>query len=127
MTLSKLGSRGQLDAGKYISYFRDRVRLNKDGKELWTQYFTGSRKLMPRPSDLCYYNWNTFQVRYNSSENYLVTTDIQEGLQFMNKLDRKLVTVDPKVHPGDNTELVKVKSPNYLDAIIYDHFLRVKA
>lgn len=103
-----------------------RVRLKSDG-ELWHEFFTGKRKLIPRISDLCYYNWSTFQVRFNSSENYLVTTDINDGLQFMNKLDRKLLTVNPTGHPGDNTEIVHIRAPNYLHCMIYDHFLRVKA
>lgn len=104
-----------------------RMRLQTDNQELWFDYFTGKKKLTPNTNDLCYYNWSTFSIRYNSSENYLVTTDIKEGLKFMNKLDLKFITVRPNVDPGDNTELFRIKSPIYLDCQIYDHSLRVKA
>ena len=101
------------------------VRLKADDK-LWYEYFSGKRRLIPRLSDLCYYNWSTFQVRFNSSENYLVTTDIKEGLQFMNKADRKLITVNPKGSPGDNTSVVHIRDLRYMHAMVYDHFLRIK-
>uniref|UniRef100_A0A8C2XMG6 Cilia- and flagella-associated protein 299 n=1 Tax=Cyclopterus lumpus TaxID=8103 RepID=A0A8C2XMG6_CYCLU len=65
-------------------------------------YFSGKKKLVPRRSDLCYYNWKTQVSTSNSSPNFEVIYDDPNGLLFKNKMDKKILNVDPLVgknHP----------------------------
>lgn len=50
----------------YIDY---RHRLNHQD---WKHYFLGHKKLMPKVTDLCHYNWKNRQVVSNDTENFLV-------------------------------------------------------
>ena len=58
---------------------------------------TGKKRLMPKASDLSYYNWETQTSTSNSSPNFQVIADNETGLLFKNKRDRKVINVDPKV------------------------------
>ncbi|CAG2218643.1 cilia- and flagella-associated protein 299-like [Mytilus galloprovincialis] len=90
-------------------------------------YFSGKKKLLPRPSDLSFYNWETQTSTSNPTPNYLVMADNAKGLIFKNKRDRKKVDVDPKApSPGDNTERTIIESPKYIQIVIYDHKTRRK-
>jgi uncharacterized protein (UPF0218 family) len=55
-----------------------------------------------------------------------VIADSEAGLLFKNKRDRKVVNVDPKVPPGDNTTRTEIKTTEYLQIVIYDHMTRRK-
>ncbi len=65
--------------------------------EKFELYFERKKKLMPKPSDLSYYNWETQTSTSNSSSNFQVIADNETGLMFKNKRDRKVINVDPKV------------------------------
>lgn len=135
-------------------------------------YFDGKRKLLPRPSDLSFYNWDTAASTSNSSPNFQVLADNDAGLLFKNKRDRKVravwwrisdsappselapshrraclcpgtsplhgppprpnhaaaqvINVDPRASPGDNTTRTEIRTGEYLQCVIYDHFTRRK-
>lgn len=93
---------------KSIIYIRDR---NSKGQEIsgyidyahrlkteeFEQYFTGKKKLIPKPSDLSFYNWENQMVATNNTPNYQVIAENSKGLLFKNKRDRKIINVDPHV------------------------------
>ncbi len=58
--------------------------------EEFEPYFEGKKKLLPRPSDLSYFNWDTQTSTSNSSPNFQVIADNEAGLLFKNKRDRKV-------------------------------------
>ena len=89
------------------------------------RYFSGAKRLMPKPSDLSYYNWETQTSTHNSTPNFQVVADA-DGLLFKNKRDRKVVNVDPKQNPGDNSSRNELKTDEYLQVVIFDHLTRRK-
>jgi hypothetical protein len=60
-------------------------------------YFTGKKKLVPRPTDLSFYNWENQMISSNNTPNYQVIAENVKGLLFKNKRDRKIINVDPYV------------------------------
>jgi len=46
-----------------------------------------------------FYNWETQMSTSIATPNYQVTAENAAGLLFKNKRDRKVLNVDPKVHP----------------------------
>jgi hypothetical protein len=115
-----LNSKGQEVSG-YID-FAHRLKV-----EAFEPYFDGKKKLMPRPSDLSYYNWETQTSTSNSSPNFQVIADNEAGLLFKNKRDRKVVNVDPGSDPGDNTTRTEIKTKEYMQVVVYDHMTRRKS
>lgn len=113
-------SRGQ-EISAYIDYGH-RLEL-----EDFEPYFLGKKRLLPRPSDLSFYNWKKNKSTSNSSPNYEVITQISHGLLFKNKRDRKIVNVDPyAASPGDNSIRTVLCTPKYLQVVLYDHMTRRK-
>ena len=55
-----------------------------------------------------------------------VIADNEAGLLFKNKRDRKVINVDPKSLPGDNSRRIEIKTQEYLQVVIYDHVTRRK-
>ncbi|XP_075705954.1 cilia- and flagella-associated protein 299 isoform X2 [Rhinoderma darwinii] len=82
-------SHGQELSG-YIDYSH---RLKTEEFEV---YFSSKKKLLPRPTDLSFYNWETHVSTSNASPNYQVIAENSSGLLFKNKRDRKILNVDPK-------------------------------
>uniref|UniRef100_A0AC11BFD8 Cilia and flagella associated protein 299 n=1 Tax=Ovis aries TaxID=9940 RepID=A0AC11BFD8_SHEEP len=82
-------SRGQEVSG-YIDYAH---RLKTEDFEV---YFSGKKRLLPRPTDMSFYNWDSHIAVWNSTPNYQVIADNPEGLLFKYKRDRKILNVDPK-------------------------------
>ncbi|XP_059011123.1 cilia- and flagella-associated protein 299 isoform X2 [Mustela lutreola] len=82
-------SHGQEISG-YIDYAH---RLKIEDFEV---YFSGKRRLLPKPTDLSFYNWDSHIAVWNSTPNYQVIADNPEGLLFKYKRDRKILNVDPK-------------------------------
>ncbi|KAL3313144.1 hypothetical protein Ciccas_008259 [Cichlidogyrus casuarinus] len=110
--------RGQEISG-YIDYDQ-RLR-----NEEFVQYFRGEKKLLPKPSDLSYYNWESNYVVSNSSPNYTVIAESMAGLIFKNKRDRKIIYVDrSQSNCGDNTTRTVIKTSKYVQIILYDHAIR---
>ncbi|CAG5121589.1 unnamed protein product [Candidula unifasciata] len=113
-------SRGQEISG-YIDYA---FRLKTEDFE---PYFSGKKRLLPRPSDLSFYNWETTTSTSNPTPNYQVIAENASGLLFKNKRDRKIINVDPKAPtPGDNSERHVINTNKYIQAVIYDHINRRK-
>ncbi|CAH8834228.1 unnamed protein product [Trichobilharzia szidati] len=113
-------SRGQEISG-YIDYAH---RLKT---EEFVLYFTDKKKLLPRPGDLSFYNWETQNVVATSSANYTVISENATGLLFRNKRDRKILNVDPNAaSPGDNSKRTVIETDKYLQVVIYDHITRRK-
>ncbi|XP_063281435.1 cilia- and flagella-associated protein 299 [Pelobates fuscus] len=111
--------RGQELSG-YIDYSH---RLKTEDFEI---YFSGKKKLLPRPTDLSFYNWETNVSTSNASPNYQVIAENSSGLLFKNKRDRKILNVDPKVSPGDNSTRTPIQTDLYTQVVIYDHVTRRK-
>ncbi|XP_038196110.1 cilia- and flagella-associated protein 299 isoform X1 [Arvicola amphibius] len=112
-------SHGQEVSG-YIDYAH---RLKTEDFEL---YFTGKRRLLPRPTDLSFYNWDNHIAVCNSSPNYQVMADNPEGLLFKYKRDRKILNVDPKAQPGDNSARIPIQTELYMHVVLFDHISRRK-
>ncbi|XP_043934642.1 cilia- and flagella-associated protein 299 [Protopterus annectens] len=112
-------SHGQEISG-YIDYAH---RLKTEDFE---PYFSGKKKLLPRLTDLSFYNWETHVSTSNHSTNFQVISENAMGLLFKNKRDRKIVNVDPKASPGDNSTRNLIATDLYVQAVIYDHIMRRK-
>merc|ERR1712168_260919 len=84
-------------------------------------YFSGKKRLLPRPSDLSFYNWETQTSTSNPTPNYQVIAENASGLLFKNKRDRKILNVDPKATtPGVNSTRSVLDTPEYVQVVIYD-------
>ncbi|XP_075060656.1 cilia- and flagella-associated protein 299 [Mixophyes fleayi] len=112
-------SHGQEVSG-YIDFSQ---RLKTEDFEV---YFIGKKKLLPRPTDLSFYNWETHVSTSNASPNYQVIAENSSGLLFKNKRDRKILNVDPKASPGDNSTRIPIQTDLYVQVVIYDHITRRK-
>jgi len=110
-------SKGQEVSG-YIDYAH-RLRT-----EDFVQYFDGSKKLLPKSSDLSYFNWDTQLSTSNSSPYYQVIADNAQGLLFKNKRDRKIINLNPEMPPGDNTTRIELETSEYTQVVLYDHTTR---
>ena len=105
----------------YIDYAH---RLKTENFE---QYFASDRrkKLIPKPIDLSYYNWESGYSTSNESPNFRVDANSEVGLQFKNKRDRKVINVNPKAEsPGDNTKRLEIETDEYTQVVLYDHSTR---
>ena len=112
-------AKGQEVSG-YIDYA---LRLKTENFE---HYFEQRKKLMPKPSDLSYYNSETQTSASSSTPNFQVIADNETGLLFKNKRDRKVINVDPNANPGDNSTRTEITTTEYLQVVIYDHMTRRK-
>ncbi|KFU83806.1 Uncharacterized protein C4orf22, partial [Chaetura pelagica] len=74
----------------YIDYAH---RLTTDDFEA---YFSGKRRLLPRSTDLSFYNWDRDVSTSCSSPNYEVIAESAIGVLFKNKSDGQIINVDPK-------------------------------
>jgi hypothetical protein len=110
-------SKGQEISG-YID-FADRL-----AHEDFTDYFTGRKRLLPRPSDLSFYNWEANTCCYNTTTYYEVIVDYSLGLLFKCTADRKIINVDPKGPHGDNTTRTPLMTTRYKQVVFYDHCFR---
>ncbi|XP_077738769.1 cilia- and flagella-associated protein 299 isoform X3 [Canis aureus] len=112
-------SHGQEVSG-YIDYAH---RLKIEDFEV---YFSGKRRLLPKPTDMSFYNWDSHIAVCNSTPNYQVIADNPEGLLFKYKRDRKILNVDSKTLPGDNSTRTPIQTELYIQAVIFDHISRRK-
>ncbi|XP_059682696.1 cilia- and flagella-associated protein 299 [Gavia stellata] len=106
------------EVSAYIDYAH---RLTTDDFEVC---FSGKKRLFPRNTDLSFYNWDRNVSTSNSSPNYQVIAENACGLLFKNKSDGKIINVDSKAYPGDNTTRTPVETDLYLHVVIYDHIVR---
>ncbi|XP_026994174.1 cilia- and flagella-associated protein 299 [Tachysurus fulvidraco] len=111
-------ARGQEISG-YIDYSQ---RLQCEDFE---PYFCGRIRLLPRPTDLSFYNWKTNEVASCDSENYRVIANKPTGILFMNKQDRNIVNVDPQAPPCEHSpRIYPRKSDIYSHVAIFDHYIK---
>lgn len=94
--------------------------------ENFESYFERKKKLMPKVSDLSFYNWETQTSTSNATPNFQVIADNEAGLLFKNKRDRKVINVDPKSRPGDNSRRIELQTHEYVQVVLYDHVTRRK-
>ena len=98
LTIIFLRHRGKHMISGYID-FAHRLKT-----EDFKPYFTGQKLLLPKPTDLSYYNWETVTAFSNDSPNFKVdASNGAQGLLFRNKRDRKIINVDPNITNEDNT------------------------
>lgn len=91
-------------------------------------YFEGKKLLLPKPTDLSYYNWDTNLCISNDSPNFKVDASSgMQGLLFRNKRDRKVINVDPNKKSDDTTQRIEIKTDKYIQVVFYDHKTRRKA
>jgi hypothetical protein len=109
--------KGQEVSG-YIDYGH---RLKSENME---PYFERKKPLMPRPTDLSFYNWETQMSTSNPTPNFQVIADNESGLLFKNKRDRKVINVDPRARPGDNSTRTELQTTEFMQVVIYDHVTR---
>mmetsp|Transcript_5665 Transcript_5665/g.14333 ORF Transcript_5665/g.14333 Transcript_5665/m.14333 type:complete len:240 (-) Transcript_5665:186-905(-) len=109
--------KGQEVSG-YIDYGQ---RLKSGGMD---SVFDRKKRLMPKPTDLSFYNWETQTSTSNATTNFQVVADNAAGLLFKNKRDRKMINVDPRSKPGDNSTRTEVETDEYMQVVIYDHVTR---
>lgn len=110
-----VNSKGQEVSG-YID-FAHRLRT-----EDFVPIFERRKLLLPKPSDLSYYNWETQLSTSNSSPHYQVIADSSQGLLFKNKRDRKIVNVNPdSSSAGENTVRIEIATNEYYQVVLYDH------
>ena len=95
--------------------------------EDFRQIFEGKKQLMPKPTDLSFFNWDAQNATLNDSPNFRVDANSDAGLLFRNKRDRKVINVDPmKNPPGDGTKRVEIESDEYTQVVFFDHITRRK-
>merc|ERR1712043_147315 len=87
-------------------------------------YFARKKKLLPRKSDLSYYNWSINSCRCNDTPNFQVQIMEDATLSFKNKRDRKVIIVDP--NGFTNCEREEVECEEYVQVIFFDHTTRRK-
>lgn len=84
--------------------------------------FEGKRRLVPKPTDLSYYNWFTKTSAANPTADFQILADDELGLLFKNKHDRKIINVDPWADPGEHATRTEVETGEYVQVVIFDHY-----
>ena len=86
--------------------------------------FDRKRRFLQKASDLSFFNWETQTSTSNPTPNFQVIADNESGLLFKNKRDRKIINVDQKARPGDNSTRFDVVTTEYTQVVLYDHVTR---
>ncbi|GHP06772.1 hypothetical protein PPROV_000551600 [Pycnococcus provasolii] len=110
-------SKGQEVSG-YIDFAH---RLKTENLE---PVFEGRRRLVPKPTDLSFYNWETQTSTSNPTPSFQVIADNLVGLLFKNKRDRKVINVDPNSRAGDNSTRTELETDEYMQVVLFDHVTR---
>jgi hypothetical protein len=97
------------ETSAYIDY---RERLKNDEMEA---VFNKEKPLLPKPTDLSYYNWTLQKVMSNDSTFFRVDAGPKERLSFKNNTDRKIINVDLEYiekHPGLDVKRIPINIRN---------------
>ena len=97
------------ETSAYIDY---RERLKNDEME---GIFKEGKPLLPKPTDLSYYNWTLQKVMSNDSTFFRVDAGPKERLSFKNNTDRKIINVDLEYiekHPGLDVKRIPINIRN---------------
>ena len=118
---------------EYSAYIDYRERLKIDNFE---DIFNGKKDLIPRSSDLSYYNWNSQRVYSCDSTFFRVDAGHKERLSFRNNTDRKIINVDLEyldLHHNLDVKRTAIKLPHleeektgYRQIAIFDYETRSK-
>jgi hypothetical protein len=95
------------ETSSYIDY---RERLKSDEMD---GIFKEGKPMLPKPSDLSYYNWTLQKVISNDSTFFRVGP--KERLSFKNNTDRKIINVDLEYiekHPGLDVKRIPINVRN---------------
>ena len=99
--------------GKETSAYIDfRERLKSDEME---GVFKEGKPLLPKPTDLSYYNWTLQKVNSTDSTFLRVDAGPKERLSFKNNTDRKIINVDLEYiekHPGLDVKRIPINIKN---------------
>jgi hypothetical protein len=97
------------ETSAYIDY---RERLKNDEMD---GIFKEGKPLLPKPTDLSYYNWTLQKVMSNDSTFFRVDAGPKERLSFKNNTDRKIINVDLEYiekHPGLDVKRIPINVRN---------------
>ena len=99
-----------VETSAYID-FRERL---KDEEEM-NGIFKEGRPLLPKPTDLSYYNWTLQKVNSTDSNFFRVDAGPKERLSFKNNTNRKIINVDLEyleAHPGLDIKRIPIMNNN---------------
>jgi hypothetical protein len=125
-------SKGATQDGKEKSTFRNEVSgyidlADRMKKEEFKPIFQKKKILMPKETDLSYYNWDTSKAFINDSPNFRTDANSDQGLLFRNKRDRKVICVNPESdNVGDDTTREEIECEQYTQVVFFDHLTRRK-
>ena len=95
--------------------------------EDFTKIFRKKKVLMPKSTDLCFYNWYSNMTVINDSVNFRSDPNAKLGLLFRNLRDRKVINVNPEINePGDGTTREEIICSTYKQVVFFDHQTRRK-
>ena len=94
------------ETSAYIDY---RERLKNDEME---GVFKEGKPLLPKPTDLSYYNWTLQKVMSNDSTFFRVDAGPKERLSFKNNTDRKIDLEYIEKHPGLDVKRIPINIRN---------------
>ncbi|KAH0574106.1 hypothetical protein SS50377_24051 [Spironucleus salmonicida] len=89
-------------------------------------YFLRQKKLLPKSTDLSFYNWDTQFVSSMASENFELMADNEAGFLFKCRRDRKVINVNPGAVLDEKSVRHVIDTHEYVHCVIYDHVLRRK-
>ena len=99
-----------VETSAYID-FRERL---KDEEEM-NGIFKEGRPLLPKPTDLSFYNWTLQKVNSTDSNFFRVDAGPKERLSFKNNTNRKIINVDLEyleAHPGLDIKRIPIMNNN---------------
>ena len=99
-----------VETSAYID-FRERL---KDEEEM-NGIFKEGRPLLPKPTDLSFYNWTLQKVNSTDSNFFRVDAGPKERLSFKNNTNRKIINVDLEYiekHPGLDVKRIPINIRN---------------
>ena len=89
--------------------------------EDWKPYFEKTKKLLPKKSDLSYYDWKSGKSILNESLNFTPIIDGKNGLVFQNNHNSKFIFIDVSLTPESDLSRVSIYSEIYGHVVLYDH------
>jgi len=94
----------------------------------WRQCLTGRSPFLPSPQDLSFYNWDTGCVSSKNSDHFDIIGTDHSCLLFRNKIDHKIINVDPSVDDaGEGTTRHELPPCAwYRQCVLYDHMIQHK-
>ncbi|KAM7352193.1 cilia- and flagella-associated protein 299 [Cochliomyia hominivorax] len=116
------------EVSSYIDYEHSLRQANLHiGHHNWSGIFGKEEPLIPKPTDLSFFDWHKGIINCNNSENYAVVHDVENGLIFMHKGDHKKICVDvTRELYKKNCTRSMMYSEKYGYVVFYDHVIRKK-